>query len=97
MGRDHAGVGDYYEAQEIFKNFTAEELGITPLFFEHSFFCTTCGNMASSKTCRIGGPSDLVGYEGSRLASRGAVPPPEFTRPEVAQVLIEGMKEQITV
>lgn len=97
VGRDHAGVGDYYgtyDAQHIFDRFDPAALGITPMKFEHAFYCLRTQGMATSKTSPST-PAERVHLSGTKVRQmlrNGELPPPEFSRPEVAAVLAEAMK-----
>ena len=99
VGRDHAGVGDYYgtyDAQRIFETFKKDEVGIEILPFDYTFYCKKCGMVVSSKTC----PHDrenwifLSGTQVREMLERGEMLPPEFTRPEVSRVLMDGIKSK---
>jgi sulfate adenylyltransferase len=97
VGRDHAGVGDYYgtyAAQEAFDAYDADELGIVPLKFEHAFFCRRCDAMATSRTCPHPAAERVVlsGTAVRGLLARGELPPPQFSRPEVARLLVDGYR-----
>jgi sulfate adenylyltransferase len=99
VGRDHAGVGNYYgtyDAQKIFEEFDPAAIGITPLNFEHTFWCKRSGAMASDKTtCST--KEERVFLSGTAvrdMLAKGERPPVEFTRPEIADILIESMRRE---
>ena len=99
VGRDHAGVGEFYgtyDAHYIFDEFEREEIGITPLFFDYTFFCKSCDGMASGKTCPHDSPEHILlsGTAVREMLLKGELPPPEFTRPEIAQILINAFREK---
>ena len=97
VGRDHAGVGTYYgtyDAQKIFDRFAPDEIGITPLNFENTFYCQSAAGWRRSKPARTTDADRLLlsGTKVREMLRAGEAPPPEYTRPEIAAILIRAMR-----
>jgi sulfate adenylyltransferase len=97
VGRDHAGVGSYYgpfDAQQLLASLPAEDLGIVALTFDNAFWCRRCGSMATTKTCPHpdGEHVALSGTQVRAMLASGQLPPPEFSRSEVASLLIDAYR-----
>lgn len=97
IGRDHAGVGNYYgpfDAQKIFLEIAPDKLHLQPLNIDWTFWCHKCDGMASMKTCPHSKEDRLMisGTKLREMLAKGEMPPKEFTRPEIAQILMEYYK-----
>jgi sulfate adenylyltransferase len=103
VGRDHAGVGSFYgsfDAQTFVKSFDPAEIGIQPLMFENAFYDKRAGTMATNKTSAATSPEDQISLSGTKvreMLTNGIRPPAEFSRPEVADILIAAMAKKAAV
>lgn len=100
VGRDHAGVGNFYgsyDAQLIFDRFSSIEVGIEIIRFEHSFWCRACGGIATTKSCPHAKDERLIlsGTKIRELLAAGESLPQEFSRPEVAKILRQAYRDQM--